>query len=189
MPILPIHLIGQPVLRRKTERIESITPEVRQLIQDMIMTMGNAEGIGLAAPQVGHPIRLFVVDISPLIEDLIPEEHETLPEQPMVFINPEIIWESDDEDEFEEGCLSIPEIKEYVKRPASIEITYQDQSFSQQTITVDSLLARVIQHEYDHIEGTLFIDHISAFRRSLLKRRLSEIARNNVEANYPVYSA
>ncbi len=188
MPILPIHLIGHPVLRRKTERIKSVDHQIHQLIQDMMTTMKNAEGIGLAAPQVGRSLRLFMVDITPLLEEFPDDQRETFPEQPMIFINPEITWESYENDEFEEGCLSIPDIREPVQRPASVQMQFQDERSNHHVMTFDGILARVIQHEYDHLEGTLFIDLISPLRRTLLKRRLSEIARNNVDANYPVLS-
>ena len=106
----------------------------------------------------------------------------------MVFINPEVVWESDEETEFEEGCLSIPELREVVVRPERIRLQYLDRSFAPQEIEVGDLLARVIQHEYDHLEGILFIDRISPFRRRLLRRRLREMARGEVEADYPLYS-
>ena len=186
MAILSIRLFGDVILRQQTKPVESVDTEVQKLIADMIETMHNAEGIGLAAPQVGRLERLFVVDVSGLKEDMPEDVRDNLPEQPMVFINPEIIWESEDEEEFEEGCLSIPDIREPVFRPESVQITYQDRNMREQTQTVDGVLARVIQHEYDHLEGILFTDHISAFRRTILKRKLTEIARGNICADYPV---
>jgi len=189
MPILPIHLIEHPVLRSKTEWIESVNHEIHQLVQDMIVTMNNADGIGLAAPQVGHSVRLFVVDISSFLEEFPQDQRASYPEQPMIFINPEIVGRSDDYDEFEEGCLSIPHIREPVERPASIQIKFQDLTFKQHTMAFDGLLARVIQHEYDHLEGFLFIDLISPWRRTILKYDLSEIAHNKVDVPYPVLSA
>ena len=184
--ILPIHIYGDPILRTETDDVASDSPELQQLIDDMIETMHGAAGIGLAAPQVGHTERLFVVDLRPLYEDLTPEEIAALPPQPMAFINPEIVWESDEDCAFEEGCLSIPDLREDVVRPERITIAYLDRHFEAHEMEVGSLLARVIQHEYDHLDGILFIDHISAFRRGLLKRRLREMARGQVEADYPL---
>jgi len=155
----------------------------------MIETMHNADGIGLAAPQIGHLERLFVIDVSPLREDMPENVRNALPDQPMILINSEITWESESEEEFEEGCLSIPDLREPIFRPESIEITYQDITMKKHSCKVGGVLARVMQHEYDHLEGILFTDHISAFRRTLLKRKLAEIARGNVQANYPVQSA
>ncbi|MDX1548117.1 MAG: peptide deformylase [Rhodothermales bacterium] len=184
--ILPIHIYGDPILRTETDDVAADSPELQQLIDDMIETMHGAAGIGLAAPQVGRTERLFVVDLRPLYEDLTPEEIAALPPQPMAFINPEIVWESDEDCAFEEGCLSIPDLREDVVRPERITIEYLDRHFERHEMEVGSLLARVIQHEYDHLDGILFIDHISAFRRGLLKRRLREMARGQVEADYPL---
>lgn len=184
--ILPIHVYGDPVLRAETEEVEADSEGLQQLIDDMIETMGGAAGIGLAAPQVGRTERVFVVDMTPLFEDLTPEEREALPPQPMVFINPEIVEESEELCEFEEGCLSIPDLREMVTRPERVTIEYRDRNFEAQTLAVDAVLARVIQHEYDHLDGILFVDLLSAFRRQLLKRRLREMARGNVEADYPL---
>ena len=184
--ILPIHVYSDPILRTETQDIEADSEALQQLLDDMYETMRGAAGIGLAAPQVGRTERLFIVDLSPLFGDMEEEQREALPPQPMIFINPEILWESDEEIEFEEGCLSIPELRENVVRPESIRIAYLDRNFEEQEIEVDSLLARVIQHEYDHLEGVLFIDLISPFRRSFIKRRLREMARGNIEADYPI---
>ena len=184
--ILPIHVYGDPILRVEAQDVEADSEDLQQLLDDMHETMRGAAGIGLAAPQVGRTERLFLVDLSPLMIDLEEDERDALPPQPMVFINPEILWESDEEMEFEEGCLSIPDLRENVVRPERIRIAYLDRNFEQQEVEVGSLLARVIQHEYDHLEGILFIDLISPFRRSLIKRRLREMARGNVEASYPI---
>ena len=184
--ILPIHVYGDPILRLETEDVEADSEALQQLIEDMYDTMRGAAGIGLAAPQVGRTERLFLVDLSALLSDMTEEERLNLPPQPMVFINPEIFWESEEALEFEEGCLSIPDLRENVVRPERIRINYLDRNFEEQEMEVGSLLARVIQHEYDHLDGILFVDHISSFRRSLLKRRLREMARGNVEADYPL---
>ena len=183
--VLPIYVYGAPILREETEDVEADSEGLQRLIDDMIETMQGAEGIGLAAPQVGRPERVFVVDLTPMQEEAEREGIE-LPPQPMVFVNPEIAGESEEECEFEEGCLSIPDLRENVVRPERIRIEYLDRRFEPQALEVGALLARVIQHEYDHLEGILFIDRISAFKRRLLKRRLREMARGNVEADYPL---
>lgn len=184
--ILPIHVYGDPILRIQTQDVEAHSDELQQLIDNMIETMRGAAGIGLAAPQVGRTERLFVADLTPMLDELTDEEIAELPPQPMVFINPVIIWESEDVCEFEEGCLSIPDLRELVTRPESIQVEYLDRNLEMQTLEADSLLARVIQHEIDHLEGILFLDHISAFRRGLLRRRLREMTKGNVEADYPL---
>lgn len=184
--ILPIYVYGDPILREETQDVEANSDELQQLIDNMIQTMHGAAGIGLAAPQVGRTERLFVVDLSPMLDDLDEEEAVGIPPQPMAFINPEIVWESEEEVEFEEGCLSIPDLREIVVRPTQIRIQYLDRDFTEQEVVVGNLMARVIQHEYDHLDGVLFIDHISAFRRRLLKRRLREMAQGKVEADYPL---
>ncbi len=183
--VLPIFVYGEPVLREDTIPVTENTPELQTLIDDMIETMAGATGIGLAAPQVGRSERLFVVDLSPLREDLEQEGIE-LPPQPMAFINPEIADESEEECEMEEGCLSIPDLREIVIRPEAILVRYLDRNFEKKELRASDMLARVIQHEYDHLEGILFVDRISAFRRRLLKRRLREMSLGNVEADYPV---
>lgn len=183
--ILPIRIYGDPILRGETETISADSPELQELIDDMIETMRGAEGVGLAAPQVGRSERVFVADITNMLE---PEDDRSdLPEQPMVFINPEITWEGEGESEFEEGCLSIPDIREEVIRPESIRVGYLDRHFNEQELHVDDILARVIQHELDHLHGVLFIDHISPFRRRLLRRRLRDITKGEVEADYVLH--
>ncbi len=187
--ILPIYPYGHPVLRAETEPVEEMTPEIEALISDMIETMHNAAGIGLAAPQVGRTERLFVADLSPMAED-IEDELGELPawaQRPLVFINPRIV----DEDEaslcdYEEGCLSIPDLRELVTRPDGVRLRYRDHAFVEQEIEATGVLARVVQHETDHLDGVLFVDHLSPLRRRLLKRRLREIARGEVEADYPL---
>ncbi len=155
-----------------------MSDKVQDLIDNMADTVRAAAGIGLAAPQVGCRERVIIVDLSAVEEDWGTE--------PMVLINPQIHWESPEDAEFEEGCLSIPEIREMVVRPARIRLSYRDRAFVTREIEAEDLLARVIQHEYDHLEGVLFIDLISPFRRSLLRRRLREISRGEVEAEYAV---
>ena len=183
--VLPIRLFGDPALREPAHPVTCMDDNLEALIADMIETMHNANGIGLAAPQVGRFERVFVVDISPLFESMSDDEVAEMPDQPMVCINPEIIAESDEEEEFEEGCLSIPDILEDVVRPSIVRIKYLDSSFVPRQLEVGAMLARVIQHEYDHLEGVLFLDRISAFRRQMLKRKLREIARGETAAEYP----
>ncbi len=185
--ILPIRVYGDPVLRQMTVDVEENTVELQRLVDDMIETMRAAEGVGLAAPQVGRSERVFVVDVTPMLEDFDAPE-ESLPEQPMVVINPRITWESGEECEFEEGCLSIPDIRELVVRPDRIRLRYLDRDFKPRKIEIGEVLARVIQHEFDHLEGVLFVDHISALRRRLLRRRLREMAKGDVEADYLLHT-
>ncbi|MEX2400140.1 MAG: peptide deformylase [Rhodothermales bacterium] len=191
--ILPIRVYGDPALRTETEDVSSDSEELQQLINDMIETMRGAEGVGLAAPQVGRTERVFVADVTPMYEAAdesdVPGDLENLPPQPMVFVNPTIVWESDEASEFEEGCLSIPDIREIVVRPLRVRITYLDQNFEARELEVGEMLARVIQHEIDHLDGVLFVDHISAFRRRLLRRKLRDMSRGDVEADYELYTS
>ncbi|MEM6338004.1 MAG: peptide deformylase [Bacteroidota bacterium] len=186
--ILPIVTYGTPVLREETTTVESDSPELQALIDDMIETMHNAPGIGLAAPQVGRTERLFVADISPPEgEEPLPDLPEIAAAGPMVFINPEIIADEEGEEtEYEEGCLSIPGLYERVVRPDHIRVRYLDRHFEPQEIDATGLLSRVIQHETDHLDGVLFIDLVSPLKRRLLRRRLRDMSRGNVEADYPV---
>ncbi len=179
--ILPIYIYGAPILTERTVEVKENSEELQQLIDDMIETMHGASGIGLAAPQVGRSERLFVVDLTPMFEE---EEAEGI--GPQVFINPEIYDESEEDEEYEEGCLSIPDIREYVVRPEGIRMRYLDRNFNEHDIEADGMLARVIQHEFDHLEGVLFLDHLSAFRKRLLKRKLADMKKGSVEADYPL---
>ena len=180
--ILPIYVYGAPILKAGTDPVDSDSPALQSLIDDMIETMHGASGIGLAAPQVGRRERLFVIDLSALEVD-----DEVLPTGPMIFINPEIREESEDEEEFEEGCLSIPDIREYVIRPERIRMSYLDRDFRAREIEAGGMLSRVIQHEYDHLDGILFVDHLSAFKRRLLRRRLKDMSFGKVSADYPLH--
>jgi peptide deformylase len=183
--ILPIHTYGDPILREDTLDVTEKTPAFEALVADLIETMHHAEGIGLAAPQVGRRERVFVVDLSPVAER---EEIDpaTLPPQPMVFVNPEIVWESEEEVGYEEGCLSIPDLREEVRRPEALGLRYQDADLQPHEIELSGFLARVVQHEYDHLEGVLFVDHLTPFRRRMLRRRLARMADGEVEADYPL---
>lgn len=177
--IYPIVLFGDPVLKRKAKTIESGALDIDKLIDDMFETMDAANGVGLAAPQIGMSIRLFVVDTEPIVEG----DEKGLRQ---AFINPEIVEEIGEEWKFEEGCLSIPGIREDVSRQETVMIRYQDQNWDEQELEVDGMLARVIQHEYDHIEGILFTDHISAFKKKLIKKKLENVSKGKVSADYRV---
>ncbi|MEO1012154.1 MAG: peptide deformylase [Bacteroidota bacterium] len=184
--ILPIVAYGDPVLRKVAKDIAKDYPNLKDLLANMWATMYNANGVGLAAPQVGLPIRLFLVDTSPFAEDeeLSPEGQDQLKNFKKAFINATIEEESGEEWAFNEGCLSIPDIREDVKRKGVITISYLDEDFKEQTDTYDGLLARVIQHEYDHIEGILFTDKLSSLKKRLLKGRLGNISKGKIDVEY-----
>ena len=179
--ILPIVAYGAPVLRKMCADIDRNYPNVQKLIVDMFDTMKKAKGVGLAAPQVGKSIRLFVVDGNPFTSD---GEHPELKDFRKVFINAKISEEKGDEWIYNEGCLSIPGVREDVKRHPSIRINYLNENFVEYEETFMGISARIIQHEYDHIDGKLFIDRINTLRRTLLKSRLNDIAKGNVEVEY-----
>ena len=183
--VLPIHLYGHDALRQETTPVEANSDELQALLDNMIETMHNAAGIGLAAPQVGRDERLFVVDVTPMATEM-EEDGEPVPPQPMVFINPEIVAESDETTDMEEGCLSIPEVREAVTRPERVRVRYRDRDFEEQTLETGSVLARVVQHEYDHLEGVLFTDYLSSFRKRLLRRSLRQMTEGEVDADYPL---
>lgn len=184
--ILPIVAYGDPVLRRKTREIDENYPDLQELIANMFETMYNAYGVGLAAPQVGLPVRLFVIDASPFAEDeeLDAEEQEQLRNFKKVFINAKILEETGEEWAFNEGCLSIPNIREDVSREETIKIEYYDKDFVKHVEEYDGLIARVIQHEYDHIEGVLFTDKLSALKKRLLKGKLTNISKGKIDVDY-----
>ncbi len=183
---LPIVAYGDPVLRKIGVEIAPDYPKLESLIDNMWETMYNANGVGLAAPQIGLPIRLFLVDTSPFSddEDLSKEEQNQLKGFRKAFLNAKIIEEKGEEWPFNEGCLSIPDVREDVKRKPTITITYQDKEFKTYTETFDGLLARVIQHEYDHIEGILFTDKLSPLKRRMIKGRLSNISKGKINVDY-----
>ncbi len=184
--ILPIVAYGDPVLRKKCTDIDRDYPDLEELISHMWETMYNASGVGLAAPQVGKPIRLFLVDTSPFAEDedLSEAEREALKDFKRVFINARMESETGKKWAFNEGCLSIPDIREDVSRQDTITLSYLDADFKPRTQTFDGLLARVIQHEYDHIEGILFTDKISSLKRRLLKGKLANISKGKIAVDY-----
>ncbi|TMU57187.1 peptide deformylase [Flagellimonas algicola] len=184
--ILPIVAYGDPVLRKVAKEINDEYPKLSELIANMWETMYNAHGVGLAAPQVGLPIRMFMVDTTPFSDDeeLGPEEQEALKGFKKVFINAKIEEEIGDEWDFNEGCLSIPDIREDVKRKPQLTISYVDENFNAHIETYDGLLARVIQHEYDHIQGVLFTDKLSSLKKRLLKSRLDKISKGKISVDY-----
>ena len=184
--ILPIIAYGDPVLRKEGEEVSSEYPDLKVLTANMFETMYEAFGVGLAAPQVGLSIRLFVVDTTPFSEDedLTKEEQAQLKGFKRTFINAEVLEETGDEWAFNEGCLSIPEVREDVFRKPKIKIQYQDEDFKTHTEEFDGLVARVIQHEYDHIDGILFTDKLSTLKKRLIKSRLLNISKGNISVDY-----
>lgn len=184
--ILPIVGYGDPVLRKKCEDITPDYPQLNELIDNMFETMSNAYGVGLAAPQVSLPIRLFVIDTAPFgkDEDLSEEERNFLAKFRKVFINARILEEDGKEWAFNEGCLSIPGVREDVFRKPDIKIEYYDENFNKHTETYTGFAARVIQHEYDHIEGVLFTDKLSSLKKKLNGKRLQNIMEGKVFPDY-----
>jgi peptide deformylase len=178
MPLLPITLYGDKILRKKVDKVKEVDNETIELITNMFDTMRNAYGIGLAANQVGVNKSIFIVDITEV------EGYEET--KPMVLINPKIVKYSDEETLFEEGCLSIPEIRAEVKRPESITISYQDTDLNEQTLEVNKLMSRVMQHEYDHLRGVLFTDLIDTEVQKQFKKPLAKIKKRKVDIDYPV---
>ena len=176
--ILPIYLYGQPVLRKQAEPIEK-TPELKQFIADMYETLTQAEGCGLAAPQVGKPWRLFVVDATELAED-----YPECKDFKRTFINPELIEESEETCTYSEGCLSLPGISENVVRPKTIVLRYLDEDFKVHEETFTDFCARIVQHEYDHLEGHVFTDRISPIRKTFVRNKLLSIAKGKTGARY-----
>ena len=184
--ILPIVAYGDPVLRKKAAPIAEDYPDLDKLVENMFETMYGASGVGLAAPQIGKPIRLFIVDATPFADDddLTKEEKTRLENFKKAFINPEMVEETGDEWAFNEGCLSIPGVNEDVFRCPNIKIKYQDTNFEEHIEEFDGLLARVIQHEYDHIEGILFTDKLSSLKKRIIKSKLAGITKGKTNADY-----
>ena len=184
--ILPIVAYGDPVLRKKATAINKEYPNLDTLLENMFETMYGARGIGLAAPQIGLAIRIFLVDATPFgdDEDLSEEERTLCADFKKVFINAKIISEEGDEWAFNEGCLSIPNVTEDVFRPPTITIEYFDENFKKHTATYDGIVARIIQHEYDHIEGVLFTDKLSVLKKRLLKSKLTNISKGKIDVAY-----
>jgi len=184
--ILPIIAYGDQILRKTGVEIDKDYPNLEELIHNMRETMENAQGVGLAAPQIGKAIRLFIIDTSPFAEsdELEEEEKAYLKEFNRVFINAKILKEDGEEWAFSEGCLSIPNINEDVTRNETISVEYVDENFKKQKETIGGLAARVFQHEYDHIEGVLFTDKISSLKKRLLKKKLENISKGKIEVSY-----
>lgn len=177
--IYPIVVYGDPVLKREADDIEEGSLDMIKLRDDMFETMEEASGIGLAAPQIGKSIRMFVVD-GRAIED------EGMEDFRKVFVNPEMVWERGEKWVFEEGCLSIPGIREEVSRHETIRINYLDENFEEHEEEFDGMKARIIQHEYDHIEGKLFTDYLTPFKKRILKGKLGNITKGKCEADYKI---
>lgn len=184
--IYPIVAYGDPVLRKKAQDIAADYPNLSTLIDDMFETMYAASGIGLAAPQIGKSIRIFIVDATPFEddEDLSEADRTLLGQFKKVFINAEIVEERGEEWVFNEGCLSIPDIREDVFRKDEITIKYLDADFKEHQEVFSGIAARIIQHEYDHIEGILFTDHLSALKKRMIKGKLTQISKGLVRADY-----
>ncbi|WP_104736278.1 peptide deformylase [Hanstruepera ponticola] len=184
--VLPIVAYGDPVLKKKGKDITKDYPNLQGLLDNMYETMYNAYGVGLAAPQIGLDIRLFLVDTSAFAEDtgLDEDEQAYLKDFKRTFINAQIIEETGDEWAFNEGCLSIPDVREDVFRKPKITIEYYDENFEKHTETFEGLVARVIQHEYDHIEGILFTDKLSSLKKRLIKGKLSNISKGKISVDY-----
>ncbi len=184
--ILPIIGYGDPVLRKVCEPVSADYPELKQVIADMYDTMYNAHGVGLAAPQVGLPIRIFIVDTEPFGDDdeLDADEQNELKNFKRTFINAKMLTEEGEEWGFNEGCLSIPEVREDVYRHEQITIEFYDEDFNKKTESFNGLIARVIQHEYDHIEGILFTDRISSLKKRLIQKKLMGIMEGKARPDY-----
>ncbi len=184
--ILPIVAYGDPVLRKVAKDITKDYPKLDELLANMKDTMKNAQGVGLAAPQIGRDIRIFLIDASPFAEsdELDEKEKSFLLDFKRTFINAQIIEEEGEEWAFNEGCLSIPNINEDVSRNETIHIEYVDENFEKKSETLSGLAARIFQHEYDHIEGILFTDKLSSLKKRLLKKKLENISKGKVDVGY-----
>jgi len=186
--ILPIVAYGDPVLKKEGKEIDENYEGLKELIDNMFETMYQASGVGLAAPQIGKSIRLFIVDASPFADDQDEEKPDPkakgLESFKKVFINPIIEEETGEDWAFQEGCLSIPTVREDVFRKEKITISYYDENFKFHEETLEGYAARVVQHEYDHVDGILFTDHLSPLKKRLLNKKLNNISKGEVEANY-----
>ncbi len=185
--ILPIVAYGHSVLREVAKNIDADHPQLDKLIEDMWETMYSSNGVGIAAPQVNRSIRLFLVDSTQIFEGLEEDEKKKYPDAPgikQVFINAKIRSLNGEEWPYNEGCLSIPKVREDVMRPEEVELEFQDEQFQTYVKKFNGITARVILHEYDHIEGKLFIDHISLLKRKLIKSKLDDISKGKVRVDY-----
>lgn len=179
--ILPIYVYGQPVLRKVAEDITPDYPNLKELIQNMFETMSNAEGVGLAAPQIGLPIRVVTIDLDVLSDDF-PEYKDFR----KAYINAHILEVSGEEVSMEEGCLSLPGIHESVKRGNKISVKYLDENLIEHDEIVEGYLARVMQHEFDHLDGKMFIDHLSPLRKQMIKGKLNAMLKGKAHCTYKV---
>ncbi len=177
--IYPIVIYGAPALRERCEEVPENFPDLKKLTEDMFATMYEAEGVGLAAPQIGKNLRLFVVDCSPWAD-----EDPRLKDFRRAFVNPEIYERSEREDLFNEGCLSLPGLHEDVSRPVAVRIRYMDENFEQHDESFDGYAARVIQHEYDHLDGKVFTDRLTPLRRNLIRSKLLNFTKGKFRASY-----
>lgn len=184
MSVLPIVTYNDPILKKKTEPLSKNSEELQTLIDDMFETMYQASGVGLAAPQIGKSIQVFVMDADAITEEMDDEQDAG----PITLINPEIIKEDEETVKLEEGCLSIPDVRDEVARPKSITVKYKDRDFNEQILDASGWVARVIQHEYDHLQGVLFLDYLSTFKRRLHKSTLKKIDKGKLETEYLLVS-
>ncbi len=179
--ILPIYVYGQQVLRQEAEDITPDYPNLKELLQNMFETMDRADGVGLAAPQIGLPIRVVTVDL-----DVMSEEYPELKGYRHAFINPKILETAGEEVTMDEGCLSLPGIHESVKRPDKIHVRYMDEEFNEHDEWVEGYVARVMQHEFDHLDGKMFIDHLSTLRKQMIKGKLGAMLKGKARCSYKV---
>ncbi len=185
--ILPVVAYGSPILRKVCDNITPEYPELKKLLADMWESLYNSNGVGLAAPQINKPIRLFIVDTVQIVDDFNDEDKRKYPnEQPIkkVFINAQKVEETGDEWPYNEGCLSIPKVREDIKRQSHVRIKYLDENFKEYEETFHGITARVIQHEYDHIDGKLFIDYLTPLKKRLIKKKLDDISNGKVKTDY-----
>lgn len=187
--IFPIRAYGDPILHMQAKQVTENSAEIQDLIDRMILTMKGADGAGLAAPQIGKRLRIFVADLT-VAQSLLPEDEQPdIVPQPMVCINPQIIYSSREKEVFEEGCLSIPNLSLNIKRPIKVKLRYLDRNFMQQKIEGIGPIASVLQHENDHLGGILHIDYLSTFKKKLISERLKQIMNGNFETDYPMQIA
>ena len=185
--ILPVVAYGSPILRKVCENITPEYPELKKLLADMWETLYNSNGVGLAAPQINKPIRLFVVDTIQVVEDFNDEDKRKYPnEEPIkeVFINAQKIEDTGELWPYNEGCLSIPKVREDIQRTRQVRIKYFNENFEEKECVFHGITARVIQHEYDHIEGKLFIDYLTQLKKRLIKKKLDDISNGKVKTDY-----
>ncbi len=177
--ILPVLAYGHPTLRKIATEIDENYSGLRQFIDDLFETMHTSSGVGLAAPQVNRSVRVFVIDASPMAD-----EYPELAEFRRAFINPRIIEESGEDWTYNEGCLSLPDLRENITRKSIVRLQYYDEDFNFHDETFNGLAARIIQHEYDHLEGTLLVDRVNPLKKMMLKRKLTDISKGNIDVSY-----